>query len=422
MSSIGWIDFSSEHRARVRTVLDMLKSPGVVDELGIGVIRDSFADQLFPGVSTIQTRAKYFTLTAILIREYEKRTAAQKRKQSLEDYLAQEEKACRIQFARTYKDNSEGLGIIGITFGEQTDRDVQRLPSSVYWNGLRTFGIVRRDESLPEFSRYLSGVRSLKSVFGGNDRLKGDDPDADEDAGPRVLVPEVNDDYRENLSIMLTNSEATFLREQITANVAGSLLGQILLDAAAMRQFLDLPNSATFADMSRLLFIRHLKESLRKTVEHARSFWEIFEGAHIRYNVLLQQKRENSESLDSLVERWLEWRSTIGKFDWSNWDTEFLWQLVHEHGGHVREETRRFVNVWIDQARNGGGDSAACDKAVIEQEKMNKGGRARLPPGVVDTSEGKWIGLKVLNYRLPQGRTLIEDIDRGGEADANAGR
>jgi len=60
VSAIGWVDFSSEHRDKVKSVIDLLSTPGVIDELGIGVIRDSFSDSLFPGVSTIQTRAKYF--------------------------------------------------------------------------------------------------------------------------------------------------------------------------------------------------------------------------------------------------------------------------------------------------------------------------------------------------------------------------
>lgn len=33
------------------------------DELGIGTVRDAFADALFPGTSTIQTRAHYFLIT-----------------------------------------------------------------------------------------------------------------------------------------------------------------------------------------------------------------------------------------------------------------------------------------------------------------------------------------------------------------------
>ena len=32
MTSVGWIDFSSEHREKVRTVIDLLKKQGVVDE------------------------------------------------------------------------------------------------------------------------------------------------------------------------------------------------------------------------------------------------------------------------------------------------------------------------------------------------------------------------------------------------------
>ena len=119
MTSVGWIDFSSEHRDKVRTVLDLLRQRGVVDELGIGMIRDSFADRLFPGISTIQTRAKYFLLTALLIDEYDALPEAKKASRTLEDYLGQWEKWCRIRLAHRYGKAGEGLGIIGISFGER---------------------------------------------------------------------------------------------------------------------------------------------------------------------------------------------------------------------------------------------------------------------------------------------------------------
>ncbi|WP_269522421.1 DUF6361 family protein [Coraliomargarita parva] len=67
MGAIGWIDFSSEHREKMRAAIDCLSTPGAIDELGIGTIRDAFADILFPGVSTIQTRPKYFVQTARLV-------------------------------------------------------------------------------------------------------------------------------------------------------------------------------------------------------------------------------------------------------------------------------------------------------------------------------------------------------------------
>ena len=58
--NLGWIDFSDSDRKKTMDVLRLFQEQGAVDELGIGVIRDGFANYFFPGTSTIQTRAKYF--------------------------------------------------------------------------------------------------------------------------------------------------------------------------------------------------------------------------------------------------------------------------------------------------------------------------------------------------------------------------
>ncbi len=42
VSQIGWIDFSSFDRDRVKQVLSQLQIPGTLDELGIGALRDGF--------------------------------------------------------------------------------------------------------------------------------------------------------------------------------------------------------------------------------------------------------------------------------------------------------------------------------------------------------------------------------------------
>ncbi len=60
MAQIGWIDFSPSHRAKVGAALDLLAPEGMVDELGLGSLRDGMANQMFPGISSIQTIAKYF--------------------------------------------------------------------------------------------------------------------------------------------------------------------------------------------------------------------------------------------------------------------------------------------------------------------------------------------------------------------------
>jgi hypothetical protein len=94
MSALGWVDFSSEHREKVKSVIDLLSTPGVIDELGIGVIRDSFSDSLFPGISTIQTRAKYFLTVPRISKDYEKLPPNQRRRRKLVTYLNDHENLC----------------------------------------------------------------------------------------------------------------------------------------------------------------------------------------------------------------------------------------------------------------------------------------------------------------------------------------
>ncbi len=90
-SEMGWMDFSSEDRDRVRDVIKQLSEPGALDELGIGAPRDAFADPMFPGFSTIQTRAKYLITIPRIIRDYLALKPAQQRRQSLQQYLEQQE-------------------------------------------------------------------------------------------------------------------------------------------------------------------------------------------------------------------------------------------------------------------------------------------------------------------------------------------
>lgn len=43
------------------------------DELGTGAVRDAFSDLLFPGVSVLQTRARYLLFVPWIFREAERR-------------------------------------------------------------------------------------------------------------------------------------------------------------------------------------------------------------------------------------------------------------------------------------------------------------------------------------------------------------
>ena len=54
-STLSWLDSTERERRAVLELVSALNEPGTLDELGIGSIRDTIADALFPGTSTIQT-------------------------------------------------------------------------------------------------------------------------------------------------------------------------------------------------------------------------------------------------------------------------------------------------------------------------------------------------------------------------------
>lgn len=58
-SALGWLDHDADAQAKTLDLLARFQQKESRDELGIGTIRDSFAEQLFPGTSTIQTRLRY---------------------------------------------------------------------------------------------------------------------------------------------------------------------------------------------------------------------------------------------------------------------------------------------------------------------------------------------------------------------------
>jgi hypothetical protein len=422
-SSMGWVDFSSEHRNRVKTVLDLLATPGVVDELGIGIIRDAFADYLFPGISTIQTRAKYFLIVPRILKDYEQLPDRQRRRVSLEDYLSEQEKLGRIRLVEKYG-KRERLGIIGVSFGTRSDREVLRQPSSVYWNGLRAFGILKTDLSLAEFCRKYSGHRlTLRMVLEETREERGDDIDSDDIARSPITPLPPDDDWMNRLTITLSKREAEFLHQQMAATKPGSLLGQILMSETAMDEFLSLRENARFDELSELPFVARLPGQLRMVVQLAKLFWDIFFGAHVRYNCLLQEQFGEASTRKELAAEWSEWRGRMKSFAWKEWDTASIWELVSVNGSDVRPWTRRFIEGWIDEARGLPSDTSGFDQLVIRQERANKRTRARLRPDNRDEQVGNWIGIRVLDYRLSQAWRIVDDIHGAetGKAVASVG-
>lgn len=71
---LGFINFSSEEQLKMHQVIQAIQEHQAIDELGLGRIRDAFSNKLFPGISTLHNRAKYYAILPSLFLEAEKGT------------------------------------------------------------------------------------------------------------------------------------------------------------------------------------------------------------------------------------------------------------------------------------------------------------------------------------------------------------
>ena len=273
-------------------MINLLSEQGAVDELGIGVIRDAFANYFFPGTSTIQTRAKYFLIVPYMLREAVDGRYGKDANRVLRA-IDSAEKDCGI---RLLEADPKAEGVIGSRVLPKGW--VARKPSDIYWNGIRTFGIFcDYGLSIPEYVSLAVKLKEQKSVSrlgNRNDDAEENDKD-DSDAGDIGNIrfwnlPIYHDDWRDNLTIELTQEEAFYLDKQIQKSTKGSLLEYVL------KNHIDLNEYDDFASLTAELSEK-VSEKLAYMMKLACDFNNLVYMARVRYNVMLSED-ENTYAND----------------------------------------------------------------------------------------------------------------------------
>ena len=401
---LGWIDFSKEERDKALDILRLLQEQGAVDELGIGFVRDAFADVFFPGTSTLLTRAKYFVVVPYIIQEKieECGRSTLSARQTLEAINKEERR-----FGERMQEKHEGdrtVGIVGSSALSQ-GRWVKRSPSELYWNGIRTFGICRnKGMSLLQYvSAGLESCRARGRTLGTFKRGEADEGD-DLDAGgmlgfkPLDIGAIHKKGWIKDADISLTNDEATYLREKILSNVGGSVF------AAALENDVDLMkyegDFISFAeDMS-----RYVDSRTQNLLELACYFSQVVYAGRVRYNIMLQGDRSNEarECWDAFVQEGIPNESRM---------EEVLEALQIQGASLHHNATAEFLQRLAMSLH--GRDWERMDALIKSREKAIKGlERAKLFH-VEKYPATNWIGGKFLNYRLPDTARIVADIYDG---------
>lgn len=143
-SFFAWLDHSEHERRKMLDVIDLFREQDTRDELGIGTIRDAMADLLFPGTSTIQTRARYFLFVP---RTYK----------AIEDKRLSGSGAAQRAERTSWGSSSPSSKVAKPTAssGVEAKDKLKRLPSAVYWQGLGSWGIRLFPGSQDQYHRAL---------------------------------------------------------------------------------------------------------------------------------------------------------------------------------------------------------------------------------------------------------------------------
>lgn len=152
---LGYINFSSEEQEQVREAIRQI-TQGAIDELGLGRIRDAFSDTMFPGLSTLHRKSKYFCLLPALydqlsksnihnrndiprlLREYEINMTL-----SLLNGAAERDSNSTTENAKNADYNH--TGITGSSLGKEglrKGRFVKQTPTNIYYSALKYYGLV----------------------------------------------------------------------------------------------------------------------------------------------------------------------------------------------------------------------------------------------------------------------------------------
>ena len=395
---IAWVDFSEKEKRIVSGLIRAMQDAGTRDELGLGTIRDFFSNLFFPGISVIQTRARYFLLIPWIYSELEQEhvpSAKIERKGREREVWQMDE----------LKAGGETRGIIGGAAGSA----LIRLPSDIYWPGLCTWDIFRPGKA-HNVTRDIY-QSSLDDIYR---RRKSESKDeADEVIYTDNLEtwhhshPDPPDEFMDETTFKLTRPEADFLKERIQENCGGTLLEFLVV------------NKVRGLRKSPHLWETSLKLPLdiEKQVDYAERFSLLMHGASILYNIYVS--RLMGEGYD------YEW--IIAEMD--EWFQEYRNVLVvrgywaplslAELGARVDPRTRKFTTEWheIVSSLQDWKELLASDHRSVNliqrREVLLKGKRARM---ISQEARDRWSGssgMNRLDYRWHVARDIISDIVEG---------
>lgn len=396
MSSLAWLDFSEHERRKVLDVVKLFRNSDTVDELGIGSIRDGFSDLLFPGTSTLHTRAAYLIFVPWIYRQVEASAA-----KSRDPWKSARNLEIRLIDALASSEDGEG------TIGINRRAALKTFPSTLYWAALGHFQIRLYRGGQNQYHRWIA------QRAGSRTRALLDDEGVAINAPGYSwhTVPDPPQGFPTGSSFQLSAEIGEYLRQRITASARDSA-GRETLFAYMVSEGL---NGEQFSSPWEMAGASGLPSHLQSCLIEAGNFALVINGAPLLYNLMLAEKAKNADRKEDFEERLAAWarevRDTPGL---RSWNRESFWEVVAGSPARVPPPTERFVNRWLDLSLKGDPESLVRSKSardlILDREKRIKRGRARLIHESALRLWGGDAGTSRLSYRWDNVRRIVGDV------------
>ena len=401
-SAFAWLDYSDGERRRMLEVIDLFREKGTVDELGIGSIRDTFAERFFPAITTIQSRARYFLFVPWLYQSLERDRIPSARAWPHARWL-------QSKLVDSLKAGGEGsaAGLIGIDAGA----NVQRPPSLSYWAGMRRLGILTYGGSPDRYHTSLDGFyRGARHAV----RSEGEELIERAQHNWNPSLPSAPDDLLSATTFKLRFEDADFLAELIRLHAGDSLLARCL--SPSIRR---VRSAKAIWDLGGL---ETLDEILKQDIEDARRFALLMSGAVLTYNLMLAEATETAglRSDDSMSSQFraelAPWSDemTANEAALHSWNRPAMWARLRSLNRSIPAGAELFAEQWMTAAISAPhaviGDPT-IRLIISNRERRLKGGLARLHSQRALERWGGRSGIGRLSYRWdPVGQRILVDI------------
>lgn len=401
-SLIAWLDASSDDQRRMREIVRLFSQPESRDELGIGQIRDALADALFPGTSTLLTRARYLLFVPWAFRVAAGRTA------DGAALAAASDKAERQLIGGLRVAGNSGADIAGM-LGASAGEALKTLPSSVYWAALGRYGILA-EPSMNQTDALAAELERRRHRAASSDSI--DEPTSWHLGAWSATLPPVPEGFPADVpgGLALTPDEAAWLKERIEQGAEGTVLDHVLGRrlSASSAPWLD-PATADLEGRSQGL------------LEHAKRFSDAMYGSALLYNTLLAEAyeaqgfdRSSAEAAKHrpALEAWAGDSAIQGRLQ--AWDLDEFWSVLLPLNARIAAPTRRFVDEWVAIVQGQDAAAIAESKAarvfIANRERQHKRAQARLDNRRLLENWSGASGSGRLTFRWSTVRTIVTDI------------